>query len=377
MPTNNYSDNSFDDQASLDDEQLWDLLSLYVDGEADPEQAAIVERMLSSDPAYRRDFDFLMASSKTMHMLEEVEPPASLRETVLAKTSRRPTLVGRLRAAWNRATAPASPAFGRYAAVGGAFAVAAIGAVIFWPHQNSVSGIGSHPIPVTVQNTHEASPVAETPLQQFILPDFTFSGLAFGGTAPAAPLHPKVITPVTPKAEVAKNSSKTVKIHDAARQNENKMVKVTPTAPRNYTLPKNNTPRLEVSNNPNPNGYPYSKHMDEGVARHEQGTIAQASGNDFGPKVVAYEEPTTPTPDGGVHTAVPGNNNGDGVKPTPPVDTPKPTVRRVAVLPPDVKYSLTAEALRPKQNPRFDNFDRSVADSGQHRDVMTLYKSSF
>jgi len=79
MPTNNHSDNLFDSQAPLDDEQLWDLLSLYVDGEADPAQAAIVEQMLSSDPAYRRDFDFLMESSKTMQMVAEVAPPIGLR----------------------------------------------------------------------------------------------------------------------------------------------------------------------------------------------------------------------------------------------------------------------------------------------------------
>ena len=72
MPTNNHSDNLFDGQSPLDDEQLWDLLSLYVDGEADPAQAAIVERMLSSDPAYRRDFDFLMETSQTIQRVEEV-----------------------------------------------------------------------------------------------------------------------------------------------------------------------------------------------------------------------------------------------------------------------------------------------------------------
>ena len=150
-PKNNHSDNLYDGQAPLDDEQLWDLLSLYVDGEADPAQAAIVEQMLSSDPAYRRDFDFLMASSHTMHMVDEVEPPVSLREAVYAATTRRPTLVGRLQAAWSRAT---TPAFGRYATVAGAFAAAALAVAVIWPHNN-----GSHVIRNSAPQVAVVSPM--------------------------------------------------------------------------------------------------------------------------------------------------------------------------------------------------------------------------
>ena len=373
MPTNNHSDNISDGLPPLDDEQLWDLLSLYVDGEADPAQAAIVEQMLSSDPAYRRDFDFLMASSKTMHMVEEIEPPASLREAVLAKTSRRPTLVGRLRAAWNRATSPTFPAFGRYATAGGAFAVVALGAVIFQPHLNSGSGTGTLQPNVATRNTHEGPLVTDSRLQEFILPTFTFAGLAFNSAIISTPpSHPKEITP-TPKSNGATNLAKAVKLHIADKQSANKVANRGKSALRNYPLPKNNGFHPELAKDSVP-GYPYSLKMDEGVARHEAGTIAAVSGNDFGPRVVPYDEMPTPLqPEHKASTTSAGNNGDGGTVPAP---EPKP-LRRVAVLPPDVKYNLTAEALRPRQSTRPDNFDRSIADSGQRRDVMTLYKSSF
>jgi len=372
MPTNNYSDNSFDDQAPLDDEQLWDLLSLYVDGEADPEQAAIVEQMLSSDPAYRRDFDFLMASSKTMHMLEEVEPPASLRETVLAKTSHRPTLVGRLRAAWNRTATPASPTFGRYATAGGAFAVVAIGAMIFWPHHNSTSGTGTLRTPVAITDTPRTTVAENTTLPHTIAPPlFTFPPIKPDrGIAPRPPFHPREIVPPSPQLAAEAKALK------ATKETKKQIATGMKPAPHNYSLPNNNAPHPQVVLNPPiPGGYDYSKHMDEGVARHEQRTIDAASGNELGTKLVAYDEPTTPTP------RMPDNDppkqpttvvEGGSVTPAP---APKSRIR-VAVLPPAAQQVLQEAALRKNPPPRLDNFDHSsIADSGQRHEVFTLLKS--
>src|SRR5689334_18888451 len=100
MPTNFKSDDLFPDEmpeentAFLEgDEALWTLLSVYADGEATPEEAAQVEALLRSDPTYAREFSFLQMSAETIQTIGEVEPPLSLRDSILATTTRRKTAV--------------------------------------------------------------------------------------------------------------------------------------------------------------------------------------------------------------------------------------------------------------------------------------------
>ena len=42
-----------------DDERMWELLSLYADDEAAPDEAAVVEQMLRHDAGYARAYAFL------------------------------------------------------------------------------------------------------------------------------------------------------------------------------------------------------------------------------------------------------------------------------------------------------------------------------
>src|SRR5262245_62144351 len=79
-----------------EDDPLWTLLSVYADGEATPEEAAQVEALLRSDPAYARDLSFLQMSAKTVQTLGEVEPPVSLRDSILDATSRRKSVTQRV-----------------------------------------------------------------------------------------------------------------------------------------------------------------------------------------------------------------------------------------------------------------------------------------
>src|SRR5947207_8638400 len=83
-----------------DDDALWELLSVYADGEATPEEAARVEAMLRADPAWARRLDFVRLTADSVHSLPEVEPPAALRESIFVATSRRRSLANRLAAAW-------------------------------------------------------------------------------------------------------------------------------------------------------------------------------------------------------------------------------------------------------------------------------------
>ena len=368
MPTNNHSDNLFDGQSPLDDEQLWDLLSLYVDGEADPTQAAIVERMLSSDPAYRRDFDFLMETSQTIQRVEEVEPPVSLRDAVYSRTTGRPTLAGRLRAAWTRAT---TPVFGRYATVAGAFAVVALGTAIVWPHPGS-SSADTGPAPVAV-----VTPRSDT------------SRIAF--TNPIGPLNPDWITPRTilkPKAF----APKAVVHNDHVPHDRTPIVqefwkapeKIGPRmaqdtrSPRNHPLLKNNGAREGASqvaaNGTSAGGYPYNPAMDYDTTHNHANTILPQKA-DFGPPVEIDETPVTPSGDGGKQVAMAPTSDGN-VTPQPTPDAPKPHVRTVT-LPPADKQVLAEAVLRKNMSLRNEGYDRSIADNSQRRDVMTLYKSTF
>ena len=75
MPTDfNTNEKGFPaDDADPGDDAIWDLLSLYVDGEATPEQAAQVEAMLRSNPAYAKDLEFLRLTGDTVRTFEEVD----------------------------------------------------------------------------------------------------------------------------------------------------------------------------------------------------------------------------------------------------------------------------------------------------------------
>src|SRR5579883_1539721 len=125
---------------AAEDEALWELLSVYADGEASPEEAARAESLLRSDAAVAQKFEFLQWASRAAQSVDEVEPPASLRESILATTSHRPTLARRLAAAWSEMRAGA----GRYALPVGALAAASVLAVVFWPRSASAPRSATH-----------------------------------------------------------------------------------------------------------------------------------------------------------------------------------------------------------------------------------------
>ncbi|HZP80172.1 MAG TPA: hypothetical protein VFB21_00920 [Chthonomonadaceae bacterium] len=147
------------DTESTEDDALWDLLSAYRDGEATAEEAALVEARLRSDPAYARDFEFLKRTSEAARAYVEVEPPASLRESIFAATTQRQTFAGRVAAGWDSLRRALAPNWGTGLAVGGLAAAAVLG-LLFWPRPHSDNA----PPPLTVKPGTASPPqVAQNP----------------------------------------------------------------------------------------------------------------------------------------------------------------------------------------------------------------------
>jgi hypothetical protein len=128
---NDFNHNSRDHntkEATMRCDEVWDLLSVYADGEATPEETAIVENHIAVCADCARDLKFMQSTALVLQEAPEVEPPADLREAIFAATINRPTLQERLAAAVRRTLTPVPV---RYATVAAAGAAAALAAFIF------------------------------------------------------------------------------------------------------------------------------------------------------------------------------------------------------------------------------------------------------
>ncbi len=104
-------------------DQVWDLLSVYADGETNPHETTMVEDHIASCESCAADLAFLQSTSVSLRDVPEVEPPASLRHAILAATVNRPTWQDRLAAAARRTLVPAPLRYGALAAAGAAAAL--------------------------------------------------------------------------------------------------------------------------------------------------------------------------------------------------------------------------------------------------------------
>lgn len=115
-----------------ENDSLWELLSVYADGEANPAEAAQVESLLRSDAAMKREFDFMRLASSFVAAEPERMPPSELRDRIFAATVARPTLRRRLTTVWTNFAGSLTP---RYALAGGLVGVALL-TVALWPHNH-------------------------------------------------------------------------------------------------------------------------------------------------------------------------------------------------------------------------------------------------
>ena len=183
---------------TMEDDAVWELLSVYADGEASPAEAAQIEALLRSDSSLAREFAFLKNASQIVQSIPDVMPPDSLRDAIFASTIHRPTLMQRL--------AAFAPNFTRYALPVGGLAAAATLALAFWPH----SAVHA---PVTVIHAPQRIAAINTPAPNLppvpppIVPDAKPTTEATNKTTAAKPAPMADVRPLTPAAQ-EKNAAK-------------------------------------------------------------------------------------------------------------------------------------------------------------------------
>ena len=157
-----------------DDERMWELLSLYADGEASQEQASQVEQMLRHDAEYARAYTFMQKAGGAIRTIVEIEPPAHLRDAILAKTTRKPTLARRAAVVFGAFRAQLAMPAGRLAFAGGGLAAAALVIGIYAGRSGSVPGVRQSAADFTAKATPFVKPnnaLPATGVPVYILPD--------------------------------------------------------------------------------------------------------------------------------------------------------------------------------------------------------------
>ena len=129
------------------------LLSAYVDGELTAAERETVERALSADPRMREIERSMRSLGSAVRLLSEAEVAeadlSGLADRVMARVSRRPGVLDRLRDAWRRPWLP----------VGGLVAVAAAALFFFRPVAPPAASEGVVVQSVTADSQAELRPV--------------------------------------------------------------------------------------------------------------------------------------------------------------------------------------------------------------------------
>jgi hypothetical protein len=170
MPTpyDREHNNRFVSPDQMSDDDIWDLLSIYADGEATPDEVAQVEMLLEQQPALSREMAFLRHTSDAVQRVAEVEPPLHLRSAILAATVYRPTFARRVGMALERLHGALTPRPARFALAGGLCA-AGLAALLLLPHQHEAvrqSSVENSRTAVVASNTPTVTPneaVTHTP----------------------------------------------------------------------------------------------------------------------------------------------------------------------------------------------------------------------
>lgn len=178
MPTriDNLSNYEFGDDGS---DEMWDLLNLYADGEASPEEAVLVEALLKSDAEYARQFSFVKTTAAAVQTFSEIDPPSSLRSAILDATSRRQTIGTRFAAFREAILGSLAP---RYASSLAGLAAAGLLAIAVFQH-------GGHPESVARTEAVKAPPrvAVSRPIRESVSPKGGGTTIAASAVVPAMP----------------------------------------------------------------------------------------------------------------------------------------------------------------------------------------------
>ena len=377
MPTE-YNDNEKNPFSDLDpiegDEAIWDLISLYVDGEATPEQVAQVETLLKSDPTYARDLEFLRATGSAVHSFVEIEPPATLRDSILNATTRRPSLTTRLVLAWG-GFRESLTSHARYLAPVGALAAASLVGIVLWrSHGVTPNGIliGG---PKVAAN--EPQPNLTTPIGSPVKPH-------------TSPMHP-----VPPPSTLTKHPEDSV----LPRQHKSQMILASnpmpPRPPRLKSIDlgtplhaKHDTPTKfryagPLINDPRDNsGSAYADNdIQPGMDKwHQQMLGSSNHGMDADATDDSLKGPAVETASMGTSTPMSGTtvskDNGDKVAVKPAVDKGTKIVY-AGPLPPETSQILTNAAMKQQRRAETLGYDRDTVRSIQRHEVtISFFKGS-
>ncbi len=108
-------------------DQIWDLLSVYADNETNHDETAMVETHIADCSDCARNLRFLRATSGALNLVPDVNPPMSLRQSILDATVNRPTWGQRILAYVLPAGVSESR---RYAAIGAVAGLAGAAALL-------------------------------------------------------------------------------------------------------------------------------------------------------------------------------------------------------------------------------------------------------
>ena len=127
MTTNTKQDDrqagTISQEARMDCDRVWDLLSVYADGEADSNETTIVVEHISCCTTCARDLEFMQGTSAAVQAETQVAPPAAMRQAILNATIYKPTMQERFASAIRRSFSQSPVRYGALATAGAAAAL--------------------------------------------------------------------------------------------------------------------------------------------------------------------------------------------------------------------------------------------------------------
>ena len=357
-------------------------------GRRRPAESAQVEQMLRHDAEYARAYTFMQQTSQVVHTIVEVEPPAFLRDAILAKTSHRLTFAQRLSAGVAALrTQLALPQTARWTLAGGSLATCALLVGVFTARladnnnttTTSIAAVTSPPklpgstLPVT---TADKKPLHETVVQPNTNIAEANPAPKNLATKPATVVdfrnmrsEPAIPTPMLTTAERTKLAKA---VENSAPTFDGKI--------KPFPVAQNKPPRKPVQtpksqDGPNSDSGVYTQNvspmMDEGVQHRAQVAmmpVFMRSDDDLDQDVVT--------------------SSGDSGSPATPVAAPADTdsaPRRTLVgklqlskLPPTARHIQTAADIQRIQESRNMGYAASVMDGVPRRDAdISVFSGKF
>ncbi len=375
MPTGNRQFDDFDavnNGTSAEDDAVWDLLSIYIDGEASPEEALSVKMMLASDPAYARAFAAMQNSSVILRQVPAVEPPASLRMSILEATSRRRSIGTRLAAAWGELRSRMTlPDFARYSLPIGAVAAALLIAVSL-PHRQAAAPAAIAPDGARLAAAHPIAPIVP---EMNVTPDSGHETAVVPPVRSASPAETlRAIGAAASRVHLDRRpNALAVRVGPGSRTLNVAVARTPAPVHHSAALLAHTGSSDESDTTEAAASIPYARQPER--APRPSASVAAAN-EDLGPSVEPSEA-SVPTRVPDAAPTRPAVADVADTASTSKTSASRPIIHYVS-LPPETRQLLSSAAIRREIAARTDNYDRSVVESIQRREVtVSVVRGSF